>query len=109
MGIRKNQIITLKANAHGHRLLTNEEYKARYERVRDRHTNGGKTPFMDCAGEPVIVGRNHCEKLGGCEVKVIAGRAKWDLDYVWRTPTNLMRVSYEGHTYLVNRNMVAEE
>lgn len=107
MGIRKNQIVKLSDNAIGHRLLTNEEYREVYERVRDQYTNGGTIPFMDCAGEPVIVGHNHREDLGGCEVKVIAGRAKWDLDYTWRNPTNLMRVAYEGQTYLVNRNAVA--
>jgi len=106
MGIRKNQIVKLGENAIGHRLLTPEEYKVVYERVRDRYTQGGKYPFMDCAGEPVIVGRNHCEELGGCEVKVVEGRAKWDLDYTWRKPTNLMRVAYEGQIYLVSRKAV---
>ena len=107
MGIRKNQIITLSDKAIGHRLYTDEEYTEVYNRVRDRYTNGGTTPFLDCAGEPVIVGRTHSEDLGGCEVKVVSGRAKWDLDYCWRTPTNLMRVAYEGHTYLVSRSAVA--
>jgi len=107
MGIRKNQIITLSDKAIGHRLLTDAEYAEVYERVRDRYTQGGKYPFMNCAGESVIVGRTHSEDLGGCEVKVVSGRAKWDLDYTWRTPKNLMRVSYEGQTYLVSRSAVA--
>lgn len=107
MGIRKNQIVKLNGNAIGHRLLTNDEYKEVYKRVRDRYTNNGEIPFMDCAGESIIVGRNHSENLGGCEVKVISGRAKWDLDYTWRKPTNLMRVFYKGHNYLVSRNAVA--
>ena len=107
MGIRKNQIITLSDKAIGHRLLTDAEYTEVYNRVRDRYTQGGKYPFMTDSGESVIVGRTHSEDLGGCEVKVVSGRAKWDLDYCWRTPTNLMRVAYEGHTYLVSRNAVA--
>ena len=107
MGIRKNQTITLSAKAVGYRLLTDAEYTEVYERVRDRYTQGGKYPFMTDAGESVIVEHNHCEELGGCEVKVIAGRAKWDLDYTWRPPTNLMRVFYRGHNYLVSRNAVA--
>ncbi len=106
MGIRKNQIVKLSHNALGHRRLTNEEYNEVYEKVRDRITNGGTTPFIDCVGETVIVGHNHCEELGGAEVKVIEGRAKWDLDYTWRIPTNLMRVAYKGHHYLVSRKSV---
>ena len=106
MGIRKNQIVKLSPKAIGHRLLSNEEYRVVYERVRDQHTQGGKYPFMDSAGESIIVSQNHREELGGCEVKVVEGRAKWDLDYTWRKPTNLMRVAYEGHTYLVSRNAV---
>ena len=107
MGIRKDQIVTLSPEAKGYRLLTNEEYQEVYERVRDQYTQGGKYPFMNCAGESVIVSRNHTEDLGGCEVKVVRGRASWDLDYTWRKPTNLMKVSYKGHQYFVSRNAVS--
>ena len=107
MGIRKNQIVKLADNAFGFRLLDDAEYKEVFERIRDRHTQGGKYPFMDCAGEPIIVSRNHRQDLGGCEVKVVDGRARWNLDWTMYPPKNLMRVAYEGQTYLVSRNAVA--
>ena len=108
MGIKKNQVIKLKEDAWGHRLLSDAEWRETYNRIRDKYRAQG-LPMMDDAGESIIVGRNHCESLGGCEVKVVSGRAKWDLDHSFYHPTNLMRVFYKGHNYLVSRKSVAED
>ena len=105
MGFRKNQKIVLASGTEGYRQMTQEEYDAHYERVRNSYTMGGRYPFMNDAGESVIVDSIQHTDLGGQTVIVVSGRAKWDLGYTWNPPKNLMRVKTEdGTLHLVRRS-----
>ena len=107
MSFRKNQEIVLPAESFGFRRMTAEEYKLHFEEVRNRHTRGGKYPFINSAGESVIVSDIQRTDLSGQSVKVVAGRATWDLGYSWPVPKGMMKVKTEDDTiYLVSRPKV---
>ena len=104
MGFRKNQKVVLPANSIGFRRMTPQEYEVHYEEIRNQYTQGGKYPFMTCAGESVIVGDTQRTDLGGQTVLIVAGRATWDLGYSWNKPKGMMKVKTEdGQVYLVRR------
>tara|TARA_Y100001970_G_C13949336_1_gene707414 strand:+ start:478 stop:792 length:315 start_codon:yes stop_codon:yes gene_type:complete len=101
MGIRKNQKIVLPENTRGFRLMTDQEYEETFNRIKARF-NGA--PMIDCAGETIIIDRIQREDIGGQTVKVLNGRAKWDLGWLYPEPKGLVKVETEdGRTFLIYR------